>query len=183
MKITSSQLKQIIKEEILMMKEGLSHSGSLKRRSKINEKRLFENSASGDIRDTAEALTDACVAFASDSMNPAAMKQARQSAVASTAGMRMDPTRIMGTPQRAVSARPNPGSARQYARKPAAAGAGPGPVDNVVKQADVAGKQGLLKGKGKGLAIGAGAAVIAGLAYSGRRGEGSSGGRTGMTRY
>ena len=116
-------------------------------------------------------------------MNPAAMKQARQSAVASTAGMRMDPTRIMGTPQRAVSARPNPGSARQYARKPAPAGAGPGPVDNVVKQADVAGKQGLLKGKGKGLAIGAGAAVIAGLAYSGRRGEGSSGGRTGMTRY
>ena len=116
-------------------------------------------------------------------MNPAAMQQARQSAVGSTSGMRMDPTRIMGTPQRAVSARPNPGSARQYARKPAAAGAGPGPVDNVVKQADVAGKKGLLKGKGKGLAIGAGAAVIAGLAYSGRRGEGSSGGRTGMTRY
>ena len=73
MKITSSQLKQIIKEEILMMKEGLSRSGSLKRRSKINEKRLFENSAAGDIRNTAEALTDACVAFASDSMNPAAM--------------------------------------------------------------------------------------------------------------
>ena len=73
MKITSSQLKQIIKEEILMMKEGLSHSGSLKKRSKINEKRLFEKSAAGDIRNTAEALKDACVAFASDSMNPAAM--------------------------------------------------------------------------------------------------------------
>ena len=55
------------------MKEGLSRSGSLKRRSKINEKRLFENSAAGDIHNTAEALTDACVAFASDSMNPAAM--------------------------------------------------------------------------------------------------------------
>lgn len=37
--------------------------------------------------------------------------------------------------------------------------------------------------RGKGLLIGAGAAVIAGLAYSGRRGDGSSGGRTGMTRY
>lgn len=37
--------------------------------------------------------------------------------------------------------------------------------------------------RGRGLMIGAGAAVIAGLAYSGRRGEGSSGGRTGMTRY
>ena len=36
---------------------------------------------------------------------------------------------------------------------------------------------------GRGLMIGAGAAVVAGLAYSGRRGEGSSGGRTSMTRY
>jgi hypothetical protein len=44
------------------------------------------------------------------------------------------------------------------------------------------GKKGFLK-NGKGLAIGAGAAVIAGLAYSGRRGEGSSGGRTSMSRY
>ena len=35
----------------------------------------------------------------------------------------------------------------------------------------------------KGLAIGLGAAVIGGLAYSGKRGEGSSGGRAGMTRY
>jgi hypothetical protein len=117
-------------------------------------------------------------------MNPAAMQQARQSAVASSSGMRLDPTRIMGTPQRAVSARPNPGSARQYARKaPMPAGAGNSPVSQVVKQADNAGQKSLLKGKGKGLAIGAGAAVIAGLAYSGRRGEGSSGGRTGMTRY
>jgi hypothetical protein len=56
-------------------------------------------------------------------------------------------------------------------------------VATAARQADNAGKKALLKGKGKGLAIGAGAAVIAGLAYSGRRGEGSSGGRTGMTRY
>ena len=35
----------------------------------------------------------------------------------------------------------------------------------------------------KGLLIGAGAAVVAGLAYSGRRGEGSSGGRTSQYRY
>lgn len=35
----------------------------------------------------------------------------------------------------------------------------------------------------KALLIGAGAAVIGGLAYSGRRGEGSSGGRTSMSRY
>ena len=59
----------------------------------------------------------------------------------------------------------------------------PEPLQKVVGEANAAGKRGLLKGKGRGLAIGAGAAVIAGLAYSGRRGEGSSGGRTGMTRY
>lgn len=35
----------------------------------------------------------------------------------------------------------------------------------------------------RGLLIGAGAAVVAGLAYSGRRGEGSSGGRTSQYRY
>jgi hypothetical protein len=40
----------------------------------------------------------------------------------------------------------------------------------------------MMKGK-KGLAIGAGAAVLGGLAYSGRRGEGSSGGRTSMYKY
>lgn len=56
-------------------------------------------------------------------------------------------------------------------------------MDNVVKEADNAGKKALFKGKGKGLAIGLGAAVIGGLAYSGRRGEGSSGGRAGMSRY
>ena len=41
---------------------------------------------------------------------------------------------------------------------------------------------GAIKNKGR-LAMGLGAAVVGGLAYSGRRGEGSSGGRTGMTRY
>lgn len=40
-----------------------------------------------------------------------------------------------------------------------------------------------LSKRGRGLLIGAGAAVVAGLAYSGRRGEGSSGGRTSMSRY
>lgn len=40
-----------------------------------------------------------------------------------------------------------------------------------------------LSKRGRGLMIGGGAAVIAGLAYSGRRGEGSSGGRTSMSRY
>jgi hypothetical protein len=42
------------------------------------------------------------------------------------------------------------------------------------------GKKGFSK---RGLLIGAGAAVVAGLAYSGRRGEGSSGGRTSQYRY
>ena len=50
-----------------------------------------------------------------------------------------------------------------------------GALDDVAKQSK--------RLKGRGLMIGAGAAVIAGLAYSGRRGEGSSGGRTSMGRY
>jgi len=50
-----------------------------------------------------------------------------------------------------------------------------GALDDVAKQSK--------RFKGRGLMIGAGAAVIAGLAYSGRRGEGSSGGRTSMGRY
>ena len=65
----------------------------------------------------------------------------------------------------------------------APAGAGGGAVDNVVREAGSAAKNARFKGRGKGLAIGLGAAVIGGLAYSGRRGEGSSGGRAGMTRY
>lgn len=46
-------------------------------------------------------------------------------------------------------------------------------------------KQPIMKGmkNKKALLIGAGAAVIGGLAYSGRRGEGSSGGRTSQYRY
>lgn len=46
-------------------------------------------------------------------------------------------------------------------------------------------KQPLMKGmkNKKALLIGAGAAVIGGLAYSGKRGEGSSGGRTSQYRY
>lgn len=42
---------------------------------------------------------------------------------------------------------------------------------------------GFLAKHGRGIGIGLGAAVIAGLAYKGKRGEGSSGGRTQMTRY
>lgn len=52
-----------------------------------------------------------------------------------------------------------------------------GPVDGALD----AGRK--LPKRGRGLLIGAGAAVVAGLAYSGRRGEGSSGGRTSMSRY
>jgi len=56
-------------------------------------------------------------------------------------------------------------------------------TDRPVREAIEREKGKLFKGKGRGLMIGAGAAVIAGLAYSGRRGEGSSGGRTSMGRY
>lgn len=77
--------------------------------------------------------------------------------------------------------------------RPLAAGAGAGAIDTAVKAApnpvapakaagEAIGKKGRMRG-GKGLLIGAGAAVIAGLAYSGRRGEGSSGGRAGAYRY
>ena len=48
---------------------------------------------------------------------------------------------------------------------------------------EAAGNARKLPKRGRGLMIGAGAAVIAGLAYSGRRGEGSSGGRTSPYRY
>jgi hypothetical protein len=93
--------------------------------------------------------------------------------------------------RRSVTARPRTGG--QYARgrtavrpggntpistsppgnRPPAAGPVQGAVDNTRK----------LSKRGRGLMIGAGAAVVAGLAYSGRRGEGSSGGRTSMSRY
>ncbi len=63
------------------------------------------------------------------------------------------------------------------------AGSAPDAVGNAVKKARGDGLRGLMKGRGRGIAIGMGAAVIGGLAYSGRRGEGSSGGRAGMSRY
>jgi hypothetical protein len=56
-------------------------------------------------------------------------------------------------------------------------GGGDGPVRKALEENK---KKGFSK---KGLLIGAGAAVVAGLAYSGRRGEGSSGGRTSQYRY
>jgi hypothetical protein len=76
---------------------------------------------------------------------------------------------------------------------PRPAGAGAGAVDDAVRNAPTptapareaaerVGKKGFMR-SGKGMLIGAGAAVVAGLAYSGRRGEGSSGGRTSQYRY
>jgi hypothetical protein len=67
-------------------------------------------------------------------------------------------------------------------------------VDDALKGADDLGKaagnaaekavkqKNIFKGHGKGLLIGAGAAVVAGLAMN-RRGSGTSSGRAGMTRY
>ena len=91
------------------------------------------------------------------------------------AGIRPPPgARVSAPPRRPVTARPKVGG--QYTR-----GAGtttpPGPVQEAVNTTKKLSK------RGRGLMIGAGAAVIAGLAYSGRRGEGSSGGRTSMSRY
>lgn len=62
------------------------------------------------------------------------------------------------------------------------AGAGAGVVDKALeKGTKEIGKKGRLLSN-RGLAIGAGAAVIAGLAMN-RRGDGTSSGRAGMTRY
>jgi hypothetical protein len=71
---------------------------------------------------------------------------------------------------------------------PGGAGPGPGPTIRppttpnpaIRESLERSGKRGFSK---RGLLIGAGAAVVAGLAYSGRRGEGSSGGRTSPYRY
>ena len=59
-------------------------------------------------------------------------------------------------------------------------GGGGGPGGAIRESLERSGKKGFSK---RGLLIGAGAAVVAGLAYSGRRGEGSSGGRTSPYRY
>jgi hypothetical protein len=75
----------------------------------------------------------------------------------------------------------------------AGAGAGAGAIDDAIRNAPTptapareaaerVGKKGFMR-SGKGMLIGAGAAVVAGLAYSGRRGEGSSGGRTSQYKY
>jgi hypothetical protein len=66
--------------------------------------------------------------------------------------------------------------------RPAPVGGGT-TLDGPVGRAGGEIQQALKRSRGRGLLIGAGAAVVAGLAYSGRRGEGSSGGRTGMARY
>lgn len=67
----------------------------------------------------------------------------------------------------------------------AMAGSGRAELNAIQRTGQTTGKKPILstmKNK-KGLMIGAGAAVLAGLAYSGRRGEGSSGGRTSQYRY
>lgn len=72
MKLTKAyqqEIQNIIKKEMNVVKEGWIRSDASKKRSKIIEKRLFENSALGDLRGTAEALEDACVAGAGDAMN------------------------------------------------------------------------------------------------------------------
>jgi hypothetical protein len=94
--------------------------------------------------------------------------------------------------RRSVTARPKVGG--QYDRgrtspRPRPAGAvddavrnAPTPTAPAREAAERVGKKGFMR-SGKGMLIGAGAAVVAGLAYSGRRGEGSSGGRTSQYRY
>ena len=72
MKLTKEnqrEIENIIKKEMLTMKEGWVRSDTSKRRSTIIEKRLFEDSASGDLHDAAEALTDACVDAAGTAMH------------------------------------------------------------------------------------------------------------------
>lgn len=72
MKLTKMQqeaIQQLIKQEMKSLKEGWVQSDASKRRSTIIEKRLFEDSASGDLRGTAEDLEDACVAGAGDAMH------------------------------------------------------------------------------------------------------------------
>lgn len=109
-------------------------------------------------------------------MNPAAMRRAQQSATASIKSQRT----TRANPVRTVrSSAPKP----IMHGPPKPAGMGMNAVDDVVRSGKKSGLMQMLKGKNKGIAIGAGAAVVAGLAYSGRRGEGSSGGRTGMTRF
>jgi hypothetical protein len=97
-----------------------------------------------------------------------------------------------GTP---VSIRPRPaGTPVSIRPRPRPAGGGTGAVDEALRGADDLGRaagnaaekvvkqKSIFKGHGKGLLIGAGAAVVAGLAMN-RRGSGTSSGKAGMTRY
>lgn len=107
-------------------------------------------------------------------MTPDAMRQAQASATASLStrpgygSSRTMPRGTRGSPLTRAPIRKAPPPAPATTKSVAASGEG--------------GLRSLTKNK-KGLAIGAGAAVIAGLAYAGRRGDGSSGGRTSMYRY
>ena len=116
-------------------------------------------------------------------MTAARMRQAQQSATASITRMSNDPTRIRGTKPRSIASR-STDNMRQYTRRPAGSplGAMQGPPKPIPPRhiPNVNPKGKLLSNKG--LMIGAGAAVIAGLAMN-RRGDGTSSGRSGMTRY
>ena len=89
-----------------------------------------------------------------------------------------------------VSIRPKSQKVVMGATRNKAAGAGVGAIDEALGGAgDLAGKAGNTAERsinklfhGKGLAIGAGAAVIAGLAMN-RRGKGTSSGKSSMSRY
>jgi hypothetical protein len=120
-------------------------------------------------------------------MTPDAMRRAQASATASISQMNNNPNLIRGTAPRSIA--PRSGNMGQYnkvsrsARRDravaqAAKDAAPNPIKEMVKPKPI--KKSFMSGKG--LAIGAGAAVIAGLAMN-RRGDGTSSGRAGMTRY
>ena len=117
--------------------------------------------------------------FISPTNAGAQMTPARMAAVRPPSGIR--PTR-----QRPIisTGGPSPQRVTMGPTRNRPVGGGAGPVDRAVRDIPEVLKNGK-KGKlmnNKGLMIGAGAAVIAGLAMN-RRGDGTSSGRSGMTRY
>ncbi len=120
--------------------------------------------------------------FISPANAGAQMTPARMAAVRPPPG-----ARVSAPPRRPIASRPPPGG--QYARgrtTPRPAGSALGAMQGPPKPVRVPPIPNVNpKGKllsNKGLMIGAGAAVIAGLAMN-RRGDGTSSGRSGMTRY
>jgi hypothetical protein len=107
----------------------------------------------------------------------AQMTPARMAAVRPPLG-----ARVSAPPRRPIASRPPPGGqynrGRAGAVSAAAKDAAPNPVKEMEKIKPI--KKSFISNRG--LAIGAGAAVIGGLAMN-RRGSGTSSGRSGMTRY